>query len=275
METNLIEPIEEQRVKQRGWDVPLIILKQNRMLENADQYDRARLLAVTQPESGAWLTAIPVPSLGTQLSPEEIRIAVSLRTGAKVCESHTCKCGKNADEFGYHLLSCRFGEGHHPRHTAINEIVCRALKVSGVPSVLEPVGLDRGDGKRPDGISIFPFNQGKSICWDATCMNTFSETSIINSAVEPGSAAKLAETSKRQKYPDLVQRFQFEPIAIETMGVYGPSTKIIITELGRRIREKTGEPRETIWLKQRLSIIIQRGNCLSISSSARYLMDNA
>ena len=28
---------------------------------------------------------------------------------------------------------------------------------AGFPSQLEPVGLERGDGKRPDGITLFPF----------------------------------------------------------------------------------------------------------------------
>ena len=30
-------------------------------------------------------------------------------------------------------------------------------EVAGFPSQLEPVGLDRGDGKRPDCITLFPF----------------------------------------------------------------------------------------------------------------------
>ena len=51
------------------------------------------------PESGALFTAIPVPSLGTQLSSEELRVTIALRTGLKICENHQSKCGKNADEF--------------------------------------------------------------------------------------------------------------------------------------------------------------------------------
>ena len=33
-----------------------------------------------------------------------------------------------------------------------------------------------------------------------------------------GHAAAKAEDTKRAKYPDLVRRFRFEPIAIETSG---------------------------------------------------------
>ena len=166
---------------------------------------------------------------------------------------------KNVDEYGYHLLSCQFNEGRHPRHAALNDIICRALKAAGVPSILKPVGLDRGDGKRPDCITIFPFSQGKSLCWDATCVNTYAESYVNNAAIEAGHAAARAESTKRAKYSILVGRFRFEPVAIETSVVYGPSSKNIILEIGKRISKKSCDKRETLWLKQRLSIAIQRG----------------
>ena len=72
------------------------------------------------------------------------------------------------DQYGYHLLSCQFNEGRHPQHGAINDIICRALKSAGLASIMEPVGLSRDDGKRPNGISIFPFSNGKALCWDVT-----------------------------------------------------------------------------------------------------------
>ena len=268
---DLIEPIGESGFRQRAWDTPQIEYVQKTLLERADQFAQARLLASAQPESGSWISAIPVPSLGTSMSPDEIRIAIALRTGSKICENHVCKCGKNADEFGFHLLSCRFNEGRHPRHAAINDIICRSLKSAGVPSIMEPAGLNRGDGNRPDGITIFPFSQGRALCWDATCVNTYGENSVNNTAVEVGQAAARAESNKRSKYPELVRRFRFEPVAIETSGVFGPSSRNIIYEIGRRITERSGDKRETLWLKQRLSIAVQKGNALSIISSAKHL----
>ena len=268
---DLIEPDGESGFRQRAWDTPQIEYVQKTLLARADQFSRARLLASAQPESGAWISAIPVPSLGTNMSPDEIRIAIALRTGSKICENHVCKCSKNADEFGYHLLSCQFNEGRHPRHSAINDIICRSLRAAGVHSTMEPVGLNRGDGRRPDGITIFPFSRGRNLCSDATCVNTYGEYSVNDAAVEVGQAAARAESNKRNKYPELVRRYRFEPIAIETSGVFGPSSKNIIHEIGRRLTERSGDKRETLWLKQRLSIAIQKGNALSIVSSAKHL----
>ena len=51
---------------------------------------------------------------------------------------------------------------------ALNDVVRRALKSTGIPSILERVGIDRGDDKRPDVFSVFPFSNGKCLCWDAT-----------------------------------------------------------------------------------------------------------
>ena len=267
----LAAPVGDSRSSQRAWDAPRAERIQESLLEDADQFSRARLLASAKPESGSWVSAIPVPSLGTQLSPEELRIAIALRTGSKVSGRHLCKCGFYTDEFGFHLLSCRFSEGRHPRHTAMNDIIWRALRATGLIAIQEPVGINRGDGKRPDGITVGPFSQGKLLVWDATCSNTFAESSVNESAVEAGRSALKAEISKRAKYPDMVRNYMFEPIAIETSGVYGPSTKIIIQEIGKRISQKSGDKRETMWLKQRLSIAIQRGNALSILSLANLM----
>ena len=133
----LTEPEGEHRMRQKGWDLPRVgQLQKILLLEADDHYDTARLLASAQSESGAWTGAIPVPSLGTQLSPEELRVAIALRTGSKICEKHRCKCTRMADEYGFHALSCRFNEGRLPRHAAINDIICRALKKTNTPTML-------------------------------------------------------------------------------------------------------------------------------------------
>ena len=136
--------------------------------------------------------------------------------------------------------------------------------------MLEPVGLDRGNGKRPDGITVFPFSQGKSLCWDATIVDTFCKSALLESACEPGSAANKAEERKIAHYNRLTDRYRFTPVAFETTGVYGKETEAFISELGRRMRGSTGEARELQWLRQRISIAIMRGNAYSILSTGRF-----
>ena len=49
------------------------------------------------------------------------------------------------------------------RHTIITTIVQRALSAGNIPSRLEPSGLYRADGKRPDGITIAPWERGSTL----------------------------------------------------------------------------------------------------------------
>ena len=71
------------------------------------------------------------------------------------------------------------------------------------------------------------------------------------------------------KYAALAEAHQFEPIAVETMGVYGESTGVIIRAIGRHLVEATGEPWEANWFRQNLAFAIQRGNAFSILSAGR------
>ena len=149
-------------------------------------------------------------------------------------------------------------------YSALNETVLQALGRAGIPAALEPPGLDRGDGKRPDGITLIPFSQGKALCWDSTCTNTYSENSLNNSAIKPGAAATAAEESKRRKYRGLTDRFIFSPLGFETSGAFGPEAHRVITDIGRRLQRQSGEVRERLWLYQRLSLAVQRGNAATI-----------
>ena len=70
--------------RQKAWDLPIVKKNWDNMLLEADQVSRARLMATAQKESGAWLNALPVSSLGTLLVPESFRVAISIRVGADV-----------------------------------------------------------------------------------------------------------------------------------------------------------------------------------------------
>ena len=151
----------------------------------------------------------------------------------------------------------------------MNDVIKRALQKAGLPSVLEPPGLDRGDGSRPDGITVFPFSGRRSLVWDCTCVDTFAGAHLKRSAMEAGIAANNAEERKHRKYAALAEAHQFEPIAVETIGVYGESTGAILSSIGRRLAEATGEPREVNWFRRNLAIAKQRGNAFSILSAGR------
>ena len=259
----------EASKRQRAWDDTSSESRFGELLGAVNQVHRARLLAAKQPHSGAWLNAAPLPALGLHLDDESVRVAAALRVGAPVCEPHACRCGQRVDRLGHHGLSCRYSAGRLPRHAHLNDVVKRALAAAGVPSWLEPIGLDRGDGRRPDGVTVFPYHRGKCLTWDATCVDTFSTSSIVGSAVQPGSAALNAEERKRGRYQALADRYIFQPVAVETTGVLGASTLTFLRQLGKRITSQTGEKRETAWLLERISLAVVRGNSAAVISTER------
>ena len=111
---------------------------------------------------------------------------------------------------------------------------------------------------------MFPYKKGKCLVWDATCVDTFCASSIVDAAITPGSAASSAEERKRVKYASLANRYEFQPIAVETSGVLGPSTIAFLQRLGKKITAQSENRRETSWLFERLSIAVVRGNAASV-----------
>ena len=59
------------------------------------------------------------------------------------------------------------------------------------------------------------------------------------------------------------------PVAIEMLGSYGPYALNFIKDIGRRIKESTGEKRATSYLMQTIGIAIQRGNSQCILSTVK------
>ena len=163
---------------------------------------------------------MPISAMGLRLDDDSLRIAVRLRLGTPLCSPHQCQhCGEDVDVLGRHGLSCRWSEGRHQRHAALNDIVVRVLSSACVPSRLEPPGLLRSEGKRPDGVSVVPWKSGKFLVWDATCVDTFAPSYRSKAVHAAGAVAARVESLK---YAGLSHtHILFVPVAVESMGVFG------------------------------------------------------
>jgi len=167
---------------------------------------------------------------------------------------------------GHHGLSCRRSAGRHRRHALANDVILRAIRSVECHAELEPPRLLRGDGKRPDGATLDPWRNGRYLVWDFTCPDTLAPSHQNLSSQAAGSVAEQAEIRKNTKYAELVASGDliFAPIAIETLGVWGPSALEVCAEIGGRIANKTGDTRSFAFLKQRLGIAVQRGNAAAV-----------
>ena len=133
-------PVGSAQHQQKARDFPKTSALAESLLESApDSRARARLLASTTKESGAWLQALPITSLGLRMDDGTIRVAAGLCLGAPLCRPHFCHhCGAEVDSLATHGLSCRWSEGRHHRHAEMNDIIHRALVSAKVPSRQNP-----------------------------------------------------------------------------------------------------------------------------------------
>ena len=262
---NTAVPESAQAGIQKAWDMPIVSRKSEQVMSAAlTQVGRARLIAAAAPHSGDFLHALPCSAVGTRLDDTSLRIAVALRLGAPVCAPHTCVCGEPVDSSGLHGLACRKSAGRHIRHNAVNDLIKRALASADVPAMLEPSSLSRDDGKRPDGLTIMPWSNGRCLVWDFTCPHTLAASHLNKAVLGPGAVANDAESRKSVKYRSLAALYSLTPIAVESMGPLGQEATIFFHELGRRIEATTAEPRSLQYLLQRLSVTVQRGNAACI-----------
>ena len=80
---------------------------------------------------------------------------------------------------------------------------------AGIPAVKEPQGLVRVDGKRPDGLTLVPWQSGRSATWDVTVVDTLATSYITQSATNAASAAEAAASRKTAKYSTLSHSYHF------------------------------------------------------------------
>ena len=155
----------------------------------------------------------------------------------------------------------------------MNDLVWRALGRANIPAVKEPVGLLRSDGKRPDGLTLIPCQAGKCMTWDVTATDTLAESYLLATSSSASAAAECAADRKELKYQSLALTHTFIPLACETLGPINSKGTAFNNQLGQRITACTNDVRETTFLFQRLSLIIQRFNAVCFNGS--FCFDNA
>ena len=137
------------------------------------------------------------------------------------------------------------------------------------PSQLEPPGLSRNDGKRPDGMTLIPWERGKCLIWDVTCANRLAQSYSSIAKEEGASVASRAEALKREKYSNLNNTYVFQPIATETFGGLGSSTVHFFEKLASIMKKANKEEKSITFMKQRLAIATQVGNAACIMESLK------
>jgi len=78
---------------QAAWDDLAYRDTLNSLLNANNPWNHCRLLAAQESHSAAWSEAFPIACVRNLLSPDELCIAIALRTGAKIFECTKRRCG--------------------------------------------------------------------------------------------------------------------------------------------------------------------------------------
>jgi len=198
---------------------------------------------IVQHLSRSWLSPgwfVAQMTVYTPSQAERWGVAAGLRLGSNLCVPHVCRCCSQVDARGLYGLTCKLALGRIARHQILSDIVTRALVSAGIPATKELVGLLRSDGKRPDGLTLVPWQSGKPLTWDVTVAHTLTASYVSSTAREAGAAAELAATWKSAKYANLSHLHHLQPIALDTLGSINTSEVSFFQDLGRRISQVSG-----------------------------------
>ena len=100
---------------QKHWTSPLSDATFDQLITDLDVKNVKRLNAYQDPFSSAWLNVVPSKNLGLKITDQQLRISLSLPLGAKLCEKHTCRCGKVLEVNRHLCLSCARSAGRFSR----------------------------------------------------------------------------------------------------------------------------------------------------------------
>ena len=128
---------------------------------------------------------------------------------------------------------CTKSAGRFSGHATLNSLIKQTLGSHDFPSMLEPRGLYRTNGKRPDGVIMIPWEMGKQLVWDVTVLDAIAPSRLNQGSLcNPATIATEAEAGKIEKYRELIDNgYILQLVALEVQGSLGESSEIFITRL--------------------------------------------
>ena len=220
------------------------------MLNLVDQKLKRCIVLAGEKGAGAWLTALPLQSMGYTLNRQEFRDAICLRYGWKIPNT-PLYCGCKSKNSVDHTLNCKLGGYVTMRHNNIRDFeasllreVCKDVKVE--PELI-PIG-DNGTQSR---------NTAQKARLDVSAIGVWSSmerTFLDVRVMHPNSPSyedktpeqlyKKHEQEKKAAYNDRVLQIEkgsFTPLIFSTTGGMGPESIKYHKRVAELISEKRGE----------------------------------
>jgi len=146
--------------------------------------------------------------------------------------------------------------------------VTRALVSASIPATKEPVGLLRSDGKRPDGLTLVPWQSGKPLTWDVTVAHTHSLP--LMSALYGPRSRRCGWDGSDPEVIKIRRPCSFAPFSADRSrdsGLHELFCGFLLSEFGSQNQPGFGDAREASYLYQRIAVTTQRFNSVLFRDS--------
>ena len=106
------------------------------------------------------------------------------------------------------------------RHQVLDDVIARAFVFADMPVTKEPDGFLIANHKRPDGLNLLPWQEGKPLASDVTVICPLAVSYV--SGYTPSAAAELAALRKCEKYANLPKSYIFQRSKIWALSTRQP-----------------------------------------------------
>eukprot|EP00731_Ephydatia_muelleri_P010164 Em0005g750a len=189
------------------------------LLSSSSPVNKARILSVSAPHAGSWISVIPSTGLDLHLNSAECQIALRWWLGLDTSGGSLCPhCPDTAlDPLGHHAASCRHGGDVVARHNHLRDIFANFCRRAQLSVRVEVGGWDRG----------------KPAAFDATVASPLTPVTLNNASTSMGAAAYAAELRKHVANDTRCQELGWTciPLAVETYGNWGMEAQSVFTRL--------------------------------------------
>ena len=125
--------------------------------------------------------------------------------------------------------------------------------------MLEPTGLYRSDGNRPDSVTMIPWEMGKQLVCDVTVVDALAPSRPNQgSSCNRGTTSTEAAAREIEKFREIIDNgYNLQPVDLEVQGSLGESSESFITRLCKMLWRSHDDQRSGSFLKQRISMAFQ------------------
>ena len=210
------------------------------LLDMSSITDKARLLSVSSPHAGLWLSVTPSEGLGLHLDPSQFQVAIKWWLGLDLSYGSCCPlCPEIAlDPLGHHAVTCKRGGDVVSHHNKLRDILAESCQRAHLG-----VQVEMGNNltnTRPADLLVPNWVLGKPAAFDLSVTSLLNPTNLLETSVTAGVAALTTELRKHSSSDTKCKKLDWVcvPLVVESYGAWGKEALESISQLASRLAIK-------------------------------------